>query len=994
VLTYAPAPSWLAARYGRPLPEIVPPGGGTPALEPPRRTAPRKASGGLALSGAKSFRFAARSAGTADFSQSLDVTVAGELTPGLMIRGAVSDRGYDAAYGTVNSRLNELNKINLELESARFLARVGDIELRHRLAALQGRTARVSGASVTVREPRWYVETAAARPKGLHQTARFPGEDGVQGPYRIGPRAQPIVPGSETVWLDGEKLARGSNNDYTMDYPAGSITFNVNHPIDRRRRIEIDYEVQATDYREEVYSGGGGAALGDSTFVLETGWLREGDDRGSPLGGELSESDRAILEAAGDSAAPAYRSGVRPDTAGAYVLVADSLPDSVYQYVGAGEGDYTVTFSYVGAGDGAYRNLGGNRFLYAGAGNGDYLPVVALAAPERTDQYVARGRWRDRALGEVTAEYRRSEQDRNLFSPRGDGDNGGNLWALGYARPWGEPGRGDGITLQSRFREGTFRTRERLYEPEFNRRNHLPDDYEPASDEWRHEGTASFSPAEAVTLAPSGSLVRCDDGTEAESGGMRATVRPGRGVEVAGGVRSATTTVVGAGRRSDGAARTIDGGVQYEAGKGWRIETGAERDERTNSYAGPRRGTRFVRYRLAAGQRTEQVQAEHYVEDTLTGNWREALRRTRLELRSTRRIRTLAYQATAAYQWLDQPETREESFLGRLNLQYADPGRRVMAAATYLLSDETRNVRGLSYLEVEPGRGDYVWEDGQYVPDPNGNYVRVEEILSDRAAVSRGEKSFSFSKDWDGLLVRFTSRTEEELLAQGKRTALWVLPFYSDPDEAYQFYSSRYAAEVRLIPIANAYAVNVEASENREVRTIAGSNRERRDRRGTVTFRQAAGQRSFEEAVTLFDADRDAYYSGGGVIEGWQAEAAIRQLIGLHEVSGGSGYRRASGAGGEESRQYLLRGGLRLAVVSRGEVRSTIELYRQELSGVAGLPSYTLTDSRYGRRGAIWSLEFRYGVREDFRVSAAIDGRHSDDRTARVTARGEMVAGF
>ena len=82
--------------------------------------------------------------------------------------------------------------------------------------------------------------------------------------------------------------------------------------------------------KKALFSGGTGMTLPDSTFFVSVGVLREGDDRDQPVVGELSESDRALLAVAGDRSA--MRSGVVADTTGAYVLVVDSLPDSVYQY--------------------------------------------------------------------------------------------------------------------------------------------------------------------------------------------------------------------------------------------------------------------------------------------------------------------------------------------------------------------------------------------------------------------------------------------------------------------------------------------------------------------------------------------------------------------------------------------------------------------------------------------------------------------------------------
>jgi len=994
-LIYTPVPRWLPTSFGRPLPEVTdrtrP--GGMPAM-PGRFDSRRGRDSDLTIGGAKSFRFSTQTSGGSNFSQSLDLALSGELTPGVTITGAVSDRGYDPAYGTANSRLNELNKISLELESRRVRARIGDVTVTDRFAQAAVPYKRVSGAAITVSDRSWYVEAAAARPKGLFESARFYGADGVQGPYPIGNRSGPIVPGSEQVWLDGQLLQRGTNAAYTMDYPTGTITFNVIYPIDSRRRIEIDYEPQATDYRGELYSGGGGTVIGDSTVVVEVGWLREGDDRDQPLAGELSDSDREILAAAGDDLSAAVRSGIRPDTSGQYVLVPDSLPDSVFAYVPADSGDYTITFSYIGTEQGAYRNAGSGRYEFVGDGNGDYLPLVFLDAPRRADYFTGRMAVRDRSLGQFSLDYRRSESDRNLFSSQDDADNDGNQLAAGWKKSWRRFAAEDYVAVDSRYREATFQSRERLYAADFARAYYLPRDFVPVTDEWQHTAALRLSPVRGMAVEPTAALLTYDDNTESGAGGMRIELTPRERLVLAAAWRSVETDIEDTAATRHGQADTYGGDVSYAFNKAWRLLSDFEHDQRTNDYDGDRRGTRYNRLTAAIERGRDQLAVERYVEDSLTVGWEESVDRTRLEFRSSRQTGPINYSTTLAQQWLSRPGGDERSFLGRLNLTYSNPRKRLTVSSSYLRSDETRNSRGITYLEVERGRGEYSLEDGQYVPDREGNYIQVEEILSDRAHVSRGEKNFYLSKQWSLALVRVNSQIEEELLDEGSRSGWWALPFYADPDQPYQYYRSRHDIDLRLLPLGSAHAINLTAGQGREIRTVSGSNRERRDRSGALTLKQVIAKTFLEETVTLFDSRRDSYYTGGGNFDGYNVNLTWRQLVGSHEMSIGGGYRHATGDGDEVSKQLLVRAATRLAVVSRGELRGTVELYRQDLTGDPASVSYVLTDNRPGDKGAIWSVNLRYGVKKSFRISAGLSGRHSDNRTGRVTAQGEMVAEF
>ncbi|MDH4155910.1 MAG: DUF2460 domain-containing protein [candidate division Zixibacteria bacterium] len=997
VISYSLLPAWVQRSYGRVLPETEPSGrksGYAPSEFGSAK--PRADRSAVAISGMKSFRFSARSEGASDFNQSIDLNISGDLTPGLEISGSISDRGYNPSYGTANSRLSELDKVNLMLRSKTFSAQIGDIVVQDRFDNIAGRSKQVSGTAFNINPTNWFVEGAAARPKGRFDSFRFPGRSGSQGPYQIGEgaAARPVVPGSETVWLDGEELERGANKDYIMDYANGRITFNVNHPIDDRSRIEVDYEPLATDYRGELLLAGAGAATKDSALFFVVEWLREGDDRQQPLLGDLSPGDELLLARAGDDPMRAVRSGVVPDSLGDYRLLADSLPDSVYQYVGEQNGEFAITFSYVGERKGDYRFLGAGRYEFAGRTQGEYLPVVMLSVPERADYYNASVGLRSSFFGSLSADVRQTQHDRNLLSHQDDNDNDGLYYSVTSKKVWQAHGQADYWRLATRHREAAFKARARLNKADFERRFMLPRGWGVSSDETLHELEAAVSPFAFITLKPFYSRLEYDNGFLSKSGGIGSRWRPHELVTAVLAWSGIAAVRDSGGFNRWGNGDNVVASLALQTRATWRLVFDYEYDGRKDNYTGAASGVRYSRYRTDISGPTESVLFEHFVEDSLDGDWQRSLRRSRLTTMSARKLGNLSYDLTWSYQWLTSPGADENSFLARMAYRYFASEQRFSLGGSYVVSEETRNARGISYLEVAPGEGNYVFEEGEYVPDPDGNFIRTDEILSDQARVRRGEKSFSVSRDWNFLLARFTSRIEEELLPEGSRTVWWLLPFVADEGEPYLFFSRRYSADVRLIPLRSGHALNLTYDEDAELRDLASQRRRKRDTKSAVTVRQAVGSFLLEQRLELFEYRRDQFFGGGGNVDGYKAGVKVRKILNGGEVAIGSSYRQGETATGQKSTIYSADLSGRIRLMKSGELRSSLELYRQDLVGENGSVPYLLTDNRSGRRGALWSIAWSYGIREGMRSNFTMAGRHSDDRTARLTARGEVIVGF
>ncbi|UCC44061.1 MAG: hypothetical protein JSU65_13270 [Candidatus Zixiibacteriota bacterium] len=993
-VTYHPVPLWATRIFGRSAPNTDPVRSMTrsEARLPGGTSQHSIFTSSMRISGAKTFRFLAGPTGTSGFGQSLDLSVEGELAENVRLSGSISDRGYNPAYGTSNSRLSEMDRVNLKVTSPHFAAQVGDISTGGSM--LQPRTKDVSGAAFRLRYPKWHMEGTAARPRGRYETARLTGQDGYQGPYRVSPGggSMPVVPGSETVWLDGQELERGAGKDYTVDYPAGQVTFNVNHPIDSRSRIEVDFEALTTDYKEELLSFSGGGELGDSLLYFSAGVLREGDDRGRMLVGELSETDKDLLRAAGDE--DAFKSGVILDTTGAYVLDTIVLPDSVYLYVGEGYGTLDLSFSFVGAGKGDYRFLGNDVFEYVGPKGGDYLPIVIIPAAERVSHYAAQIGSSSPALGDLRLDLRASEHDRNLWSHLDDDDNHGVYYDLTARKPWTWSSHESHVAVRRRVRQIEFQPLQRISRADFSREFYAPEQFVPAADEQLHEVRTQLGLNEDFQLSGFFEHLDYPEQFESRRGGTGFTYAPAEYLQISGGWHRLTANLAGGSLSGEGDLTTYDAAVLCKPGNRVEISTAFQRDARDNTYSGESRGTRYDRIRTFLKRGNHRVDYEYYGEDSLAGNWQQSLTRNRVSATSSSRLARFDYTATASYQWSARPGVRENSFLGRLTGRYHDVRRSLEVSSAYSISRERRNARGIVYLAVDPGQGDYVFENGRYVPDQDGDFIRVDEILSDQARVRRGEKSFRLNKNWPSVLLRFDSNIEEELTGDDRRSILWILPFYSDESQTYLFYSRRYNLDLRLVPLRSFHIINLRLTQNLEKRDVASATRRRRDTEGALAVKQAVASTYLVEAIKWFGSERDIYFASAGEVTGYEPSLSLTQAIGSSEMTCGVRYRRAETSANAVCHQYAVSLGSRISLVKGGLIHVTAEFYRQKLSEPLADGAYLLTDGRSGERGAVWSASFNYGVKGRTRINATFSGRHADDRVARITARTEVITEF
>lgn len=435
---------------------------GAPVTAPLRPGESESDAGRLVVGGSKTFVVEVGSNRDATLRQSLDLTLRGRVTRDVELSAVLSDRDSPVTPEGTSSELEELDKIFIQLTTRNAEATFGDIEVSQTRGEFARYDRRLEGAMARRTGEHVELSGLAANARGLFRSVELFGEEGKQGPYRLaevtGGAASGIVPGSEDVYVDGERLERGQDRDYVIDYALGEITFTPRRPMTFDSRITFDFEEETEDYSRR-FTGAESAYRDGDRLSVRGVVIAESDDRSSPRGFALGDEERSLLESLGDE--PPVGDAVASRFVGAgngdYVVVAaDSLAPEHFEWVGEGLGDHVVSFVFVGDGLGAYADSlladGMAIYRFVGVGGGDFEPGRRLASPERRAVGDFMLEWRDERV-ELTGEIAGSSHDLNTFSTIDDSDNE-DLAGKGELRlrgPEWANGKG-GLRLSARWR--------------------------------------------------------------------------------------------------------------------------------------------------------------------------------------------------------------------------------------------------------------------------------------------------------------------------------------------------------------------------------------------------------------------------------------------------------------------------------------------------------------------------------------------------------------
>lgn len=382
-------------------------------------------------------------------SSSLNLQLDGQLTDDLFINAVITDQQVPFQPEGNTQQLQDFDKVLVNLYNDKFSLMAGDVVLRNDSTYFLKYYKNVQGGRAGVSYGLgndWKATTsvAASVAKGKFSSALLDAVEGLSGPYRLrgpdGERFIIIMANSERVYLDGQLLSRGFNEDYVIDYNQAEITFMPGVLITKFSRIRVDFEYAVQNFGRSVLSASHRQTNGKTTGYVEV--YQEKDNPFRPLTFDLSEQDRQALSAIGDDLSQAVIPGA--DSVGfsenrilyARKDTTDAAGVSYQIYVYSNDPEaavYQVSFSQVAAGNYRQRPLGLNGKVYewvaplAGVPQGNYEPFVPVVTPNSRQLAVGGLSTKVTAFETIYTELAASQQDKNLFSALDQNDDRG--WA-------------------------------------------------------------------------------------------------------------------------------------------------------------------------------------------------------------------------------------------------------------------------------------------------------------------------------------------------------------------------------------------------------------------------------------------------------------------------------------------------------------------------------------------------------------------------------------
>ena len=415
----------------------------------------------------------------------LDLQISGKLSEKIYLKASIQDANIPLQDNGYSQRLDEFDQIFIELISDDWRIRAGDIDLKNSNSYFGKFEKRIQGLNFSVSPSnKINIYGSGAIVKGQFKTSSFQGQNGNQGPYKlVGSRGELyvlVVSGSETVYINGSKLERVIDKDYTINYNAGEIIFNTTLPITADTRINVNYQVSERNYSRFVAFSG--LELNRDKINLNISFYNENDLKNQSIQQNLSDEQISILSQAGDdsslmNAPSAYQETYSENR----ILYKKEIIGSQEVYIYSNDPNeelYSVRFTNVGSNLGDYvlltNNAIDNIFEYIapinGIKQGDHNPVIKLVAPEKLQIAIINGDYIPNEKTNIKFEIAASKNDKNLFSTNDDNNNNGiatkistsnqliknKLWEI-YAK------------ANLDYIDKDFQSIEMIYNPEFNR---------------------------------------------------------------------------------------------------------------------------------------------------------------------------------------------------------------------------------------------------------------------------------------------------------------------------------------------------------------------------------------------------------------------------------------------------------------------------------------------------------------------------------------------
>jgi hypothetical protein len=345
----------------------------------------------------------------------LNLQINGLIGDSMQLSAALTDNNIPVQAEGNTQQLNEFDRVWIQLKKKGWQLNMGDIDIRRNDAYFLNFFKRLQGLAFQTenkvfKNGKNTAIVSGAIAKGKFNRYIFQGQEGNQGPYRLqGPNGELffiVLAGTERVFIDGELMQRGEDQDYVINYNTAEVTFTPKRMINKDRRIQIEFEYADRNFLNSQFIFGNELKVNER-LTLRINAFSNSDSKSSSINQLLDRDQKQFLANAGDVPNGALYPSIVRDTFSidriTYRLV-DSVVnsityDSVLVYTTVNTGDvYSAVFIDVGQGNADYiqETVGANGRTFKwvapvnGIRSGRFAPVVRLIAP-RTQQMATFG---------------------------------------------------------------------------------------------------------------------------------------------------------------------------------------------------------------------------------------------------------------------------------------------------------------------------------------------------------------------------------------------------------------------------------------------------------------------------------------------------------------------------------------------------------------------------------------------------------------------------
>jgi len=383
----------------------------------------------------------------------LDLRLSGILKDSIRISAVISDNNIALQAEGNTQKLQEFDKIYIKIYDNKQELTLGDYLAKNDDSSFLKFRKKAQGAQ--------YVSTrklhkkyplnntiSLAIAKGKYHKLEINGVEGNQGPYKLlGAENEQyilILSDSEKIYINGEKLIRGENNDYTINYNTAEIKFTGKRIINSNSRIIVEYEYSEENYaRFFIFSKN---EYKNTRFKIWLNAYGEKDNKNKTLGQKLNAYEKKTLSELGDNKSLLFSENV--DSVGfiankiLYKKSDININDktySIYKYSNNKDSAlYRVRFIFTGQNKGNYHEVkshtNGKIYEWVAPENnvpqGSYTINRRLICPESHSIINSGISYNIDKNTRSNLEISFSSKDKNTFSSKDDKDNNGvaALW--------------------------------------------------------------------------------------------------------------------------------------------------------------------------------------------------------------------------------------------------------------------------------------------------------------------------------------------------------------------------------------------------------------------------------------------------------------------------------------------------------------------------------------------------------------------------------------